>query len=180
LKAWKMPPSLRQILVRGAGKVIRGSSPRETSRKLADELKNCHYVVAVGDVVCASLLRMDKVPDICVIDGKTKRGPYRMPEELLKNSFNMVTKVRNPASHITDEALQALKNAWRTINLGVKTLIMVDGEEDLLALAASTIAVPGSCILYGLPDVGIGVIELDEALKKEAIRLFRMFKEVSV
>ncbi len=180
MKALKMPQSLRPILAKGVGKVVKGSKPEETSAKLVNELRKCIHIVAVGDVVCTSLLNMNRVPDICVVDGKTKRGPYRLPSDILKTSFNAIMRVRNPASHITEEAFQALENAWRYVKSDRKTLIVVEGEEDMLALAASAIMDPGSCILYGVPDIGVSVIMLDEALKNEAVGLLRMFEEVDV
>jgi hypothetical protein len=49
--------------------------------------------------------------------------------------------------------------AWSVMNTaihdGVKSLIFVEGEEDLMGFPAVLLAPEGSVMLYGQPDVGI-------------------------
>ncbi|MHA1902934.1 MAG: DUF359 domain-containing protein, partial [Candidatus Thorarchaeota archaeon] len=58
----------------------------------------------------------------------------------------------NPAATIYPEAWSAIDTA---INDGVKSLVIVEGEEDLMGFPAVLLAPVGSVMLYGQPDVGI-------------------------
>jgi len=104
-------------------------------------------VIAVGDVTSASLIAEGHTPDVCVVDGITKRGVF-------EGSFSAEIEYRiyNPASMILPEAWSVMNTA---IHDGAKSLIFVEGEEDLMGFPAVLLAPEGSVMLYGQPDVGV-------------------------
>ena len=104
-------------------------------------------VISVGDVTTDTLLREGFTPDVMIIDGITKRGAY-------DGSFSADCEymIYNPAAAIYPEA-------WSAINTAVQdektSLVIVDGEEDLMGFPAVLLAPEGAVVLYGQPDVGI-------------------------
>ncbi|MGY5860909.1 MAG: DUF359 domain-containing protein [Candidatus Thorarchaeota archaeon] len=111
-------------------------------------------VIAVGDVTSASLIAEGYSPDICVVDGITKRGVF-------EGSFSAEVEYRihNPAAMILPEAWSVMNTA---IHDGAKSLIFVEGEEDLMGFPAVLLAPEGSVMLYGQPDVGIVWVPVDK------------------
>lgn len=104
-------------------------------------------VIAVGDVTAATILEEGYTPQVMIVDGITKRGPY---EKEFKAAHEYL--IYNPAAVIYPEA-------WSTIDTAIHqkdtTLVTVDGEEDLLGFPAVLLAPEDSVVLYGQPDVGI-------------------------
>ena len=50
----------------------------------------------------------------------------------------------------------------------VKTRIVVEGEEDLATLAAISLANLGAKVIYGMPDKGMVVVDVNQRSKKRA------------
>jgi uncharacterized protein (UPF0218 family) len=120
-------------------------------------------VIAVGDVTSDTILQEGYTPDVMIVDGITKRGPYEeqfsAPQEFT---------IYNPAAVIYPES-------WSTVDTAIheegKSLIIVDGEEDLMGFPAVLLAPNGSAVLYGQPDVGIIWIPVTDENKKIARNL---------
>jgi uncharacterized protein (UPF0218 family) len=72
-------------------------------------------------------------------------------------------EVYNPAAVIYPEAWSVIDTA---IHDSEKSLITVDGEEDLMGFPAVLLAPNGSAVLYGQPDVGIVWIPVNDQTKK--------------
>ncbi len=178
LKALRMPERLRPILAKGIGTIIEGVDPLATATKAAQLLTGCRLIVAVGDIVCSSMKAAGVSPDICVVDGKTKRK--FMGYLLDDGDFDTVLTARNPAGHITGEAYERVREAIKAALSGSRVAVMVDGEEDLLAIPAIIEAPEGSCIIYGMPNVGVGLIFVSEDEKKDAEKLIQDFEPVEI
>ncbi|WP_435177607.1 GTP-dependent dephospho-CoA kinase family protein [Halorussus sp. AFM4] len=112
-------------------------------------------LVAVGDVVTYHLERAGVVPDVAVVDGLTKReevdddvaeGVARLGGEARE------VRVENPAASVSRELAAALREALADPE---PTILVVDGEEDLVALPAIAAAPPGASVVYGQPDEGM-------------------------
>jgi uncharacterized protein (UPF0218 family)/phosphopantetheine adenylyltransferase len=122
-----------------------GNPERRIVTRIQEEAPE--LVIAVGDVTSASLIAENYTPDVCVVDGITKRGVF-------EGSFSAEIEYRiyNPAAMIFPEAWSAMNTA---IHDGAKSLIVVEGEEDLMGFPAVLLAPEGSVMLYGQPDVGV-------------------------
>lgn len=178
LKALRMPEELRPVLAKGIGTIIEGVDPLVTASKVAQLLTGCRLVVAVGDIVCSSMNAVGASPNICVVDGKTKRK--FMGYLLDDGDFDTVLTARNPAGHITEEAYESVRKAVKAALTGLRVAVMVDGEEDLLAIPAIIELPEGSCIVYGMPNVGVGLIFVSEGEKRDAEKLIRNFVPVDI
>lgn len=108
--------------------------------------------VLVGDRVSASLCSMGLRPWVHVIDMRERRGPARSPPPC---PFERSLSARNPPGTITREAAEALDEA---MSLDSPARVIIDGEEDLLALVAIYLG-RGSIVAYGQPGAGIAVVD---------------------
>ena len=142
-------------------------------------LMKCRGFIGVGDVVCLTLVEVGGKPAACIIDGKTKRDVRYNSLKRLSNLFMEVVHVRNPRSHISEELLRELSNLGGC-DTPLKTLIIVDGEEDLATLAASATLPLNCCVVYGIPDKGVKVFKITPEVKTSARKLLQEFQEVTI
>ncbi len=169
LKGTDEPPRFLQVEERASLKTPKGDvyaakdgKPEErVVQRIKDE--SPIKVIAVGDMTSDTILREGYTPDVMIVDGITKRGPYGK-----EFSASQEFTIYNPAAVIYPEA-------WSTVNTAIhdpeKSLIIVDGEEDLIGFPAVLLAPNGSAVLYGQPDVGIVWIPVNEDNKKIARNL---------
>lgn len=146
-----------------------GSPEQRVVRKLNDEQPL--QVIAVGDVTCATVIDAGFQPDVSVVDGITKRGKYEGTFTAEKEYV-----IFNPAATIYPEAWSAIDTA---INDGVKSLVIVEGEEDLMGFPAVLLAPEGSVMLYGQPDVGIVWVPVTNENRDLARALLNSMPEIS-
>src|SRR5690349_10208553 len=127
-------------------------------------------VAAVGDVVSRETLVAGITVNLRIIDHISMRKPTSAFNLKVKRTYN----VRNPPGVIA-------LSAWETIKQAMKedeALIVVDGEEDLLALPCIVESPSESLVLYGQPSKGLVVVDTNPEVKKEAsLILSRMTRE---
>jgi len=129
-----------------------------------------HTVIAIGDMVCITLLSINVLPKVMVFDLKTQRGqvPASWRDKLL-SSPGRLTVVRNDSATISPELWSALKEAW--LSAGT-TRILVEGEEDMAGLAAIYL-MRGAAVFYGLPGRGATYVVSDERARAQALTLLK-------
>ena len=110
-----------------------------------------------------SLQELGRTPDVQIIDQverRTRRPPPEVP-------FVRLYRATNPAGTITLEAIAAVTGAVK----GEKPArVLIEGEEDLLAITAIETAPIGASIYYGQPGVGVVVVGVDERSKASVRR----------
>ncbi len=151
--AYNLTSRLRIFLKDPFGTLIEGT-PQETMRILKKKIQNEKppRVISVGDVVSQNLHEAGINPQLTVIDYVSLRDqviPTQVPVE-------KTVYVKNPQGTITKEAIQTIKDS---IESNIHTHIVVEGEEDLLTLAAVLYAPENTFIVYGQPYCGIVVVE---------------------
>ncbi len=139
----------------------------DTIRKLSGDLGSPTKLISVGDVTTFHLLNSDIIPDILIVDDRTKRGPAsdRVVSGTKYKGFREISVV-NPAGVITGELIDAVGDALAS---DCRVRIFVRGEEDLAAVPAMLMAPEGSVVLYGQPDQGVVLVRITVS-KKEEIR----------
>ncbi len=139
----------------------------DTIRELSSDLESPTKLISVGDVTTFHLLNLNIIPDVLIVDDRTKRGPAsdRVVVGTKHKGFTEIF-VDNPAGVITEDLIDAVDNA---INSDENVRIFVRGEEDLAALPAILMAPQGSVVLYGQPDQGVVLVKITQS-KKEEIR----------
>lgn len=150
---------MRERLSKPLGRLIAGEEL--SSEGFARLVSGATFVVAVGDRVTDTLAGMGRVPDVQVVDGRERRVARKPPEARHERLIRTV----NPAGAITSEAMEALRTAME----GEKPArVLVEGEEDLLAIPAVALAPPGAAVFYGQPGEGVVVVAVDAAAKERS------------
>jgi uncharacterized protein (UPF0218 family) len=124
-------------------------------------------LIAVGDVVTYHFERAGVTPDVAVVDGLTKREEVegRVAEGVARlGGETREVHVENPAATLTRELVEAIRTA---IADPEPTVVVVAGEEDLVALPAIVAAPLGASVVYGQPDEGMVLAEVTAEAKAE-------------
>jgi len=158
---------IREKLKKPFGKVITGSNERviNTIAEITNRLKP-KKIICVGDAVSRLLSKSPIKADVRIIDNREMRAEAQPFNYNAKHLLNL----RNPPGTIVEEA-------WFIVNQALKqdeSLVIVDGEEDLLALVVALEAPIGSLLLYGQPHEGVVVVVIDKRLKLKTEELLSL------
>ena len=137
------------------------------------EIKN-KIIICVGDKTCELALKNGIKVKICVYDSLIKRKKIEIPD-IVKNLGASEINLKNPAGHLNPESFDVIRSALKSEN-NIK--IIVDGEEDLIALAAIEVAPKNSIVLYGQPDEGVVMVEVDEEIKAKVGNILEQFSVI--
>ena len=74
-------------------------------------------------------------------------------------------EVKNPAGTISKALWKAIES---TLSEEKSSKITVKGEEDLASLAVISMAPEGAKVIYGMPDRGMVVVDVNQQSKKRA------------
>ena len=142
----------------------------EIYNKAPSFLNQSDYIATVGDICTIKIIEEIRVPNLMIIDYKTKRN-IELDEsqtKIIESTNCHSVNVRNEAGTITDELINAIKEA---IYSNKTTKIIVDGEEDLATLPAIKLCENGAKVIYGMPDKGMVVVDVNQQTKERANRL---------
>ncbi|MBO3804224.1 MAG: GTP-dependent dephospho-CoA kinase family protein [Candidatus Brockarchaeota archaeon] len=157
----KLRQSQRALLKRPIGSLIPGSGDAAWRGVLeaVSKLKP-KAIVAVGDETSMLFARKEFGADLYVVDGAVMRK--RVAGEVFK--AKKVLRLRNPPGSISGKAWETVRKG---LSIGGGAAILVEGEEDLLALVAVLEAPLGSLVFYGQPGEGLVAVQVTEAKKEE-------------
>ena len=131
-------------------------------------------IVAVGDIIVDSLLKEGIDPDVKIIDFRSRRRTLPKRTDLIRT--DPIRSVPNQQGTINLKTAEIIKEK---INLALyrkkKSWIVIEGEEDLLALPAILFAPFNSLVLYGHWQLGIIAVEVDEKMKEKVRKIIEKF-----
>lgn len=161
LQRFRITKELRYKLKQPLGKLIKGNEEiiLESLKKIVEQI-NPKLIISVGDIVSRSILKIPVLVNVRIIDNRAMRKNLEFFDFKNKKTFHAY----NPAGSIEIMAWQAIKEAIKSKD----ALVIIDGEEDLLALVAVIESPNNSLVIYGQPKEGIVVIEVNETAKREA------------
>ena len=156
-----LTPELRNELKRPLGLLISGSN-EEVINKLGKIMKSIKpkKIISVGDVISKSMLEKRFPLNIFIVDNKSMRKVM----EPLSFKADKTLKLVNPAGTITEESWRIIGEA---INSKGLVRVLVDGEEDLLTIVAVLLAPENSMVVYGQPNKGVVVINVNKEIKRK-------------
>ena len=143
-----------------------------------EDIMDSGCIIAVGDVTVLTLQKVGKIPDIALIDGRTKRQEWADADQIQFSLYDSVMECESPAGTITESLINACVDAissWK--RNGSKHLIKVHGEEDLAPLVIHPLAPIGSAVLYGQPGKGVVLRWCDEDSKERCRNLLLGFEK---
>ena len=170
---YSMPKILDEELKQPMGKLFPGPSEDPSIamnlalKSISDELK----IIAVGDVTVYSLQIEKREAWISVIDGMTHRKKWDKFEHIDMDE-KLLINAKNPPGMLTSNIFEACSKA---ISQSENVTIFVDGEEDLVPIPLILMAPLGTILLYGQPNEGLIVREIDISAKRRARRFLDSF-----
>lgn len=161
---YRVNDQVRTRLKHPLGQLIVGK-PEKTIPKLSEIIKQNipPKVIAVGDAVSLGMKNYGLAASIYVIDRKTMRVNVAQTINELKEIV-----VQNPAGQVTEKASEGLRQALKEKE---PVVVLVEGEEDLLALPLVLFAPIGSVIIYGQPNVGLVIIRVTPSSRHDVEEL---------
>ena len=125
----------------------------------------------VGDTVSRNAVEMQMKPDVIIVDNMEKRGRAVQFRYAAEHTF----RTKNAAGTIEPEAWQIIDEAVRKGN----SVVVVDGEEDLLTIPAILSSPDTSIVVYGQPGVGIVLVRVSPKKKEDTARLVEQMERKS-
>ena len=158
-----LPDELRSQLKNPLGKLYKGNG-LECVEAMKEGLRSAKKVVAVGDMTAFYLLKGSVVPDLLVVDNKTKRLPVsdHVLERLDHESYKTI-RVQNPPATLSKQLIDLIRTSLANDE---RIKIIVEGEEDLATLPAILYAPLGSVVVYGQPNEGSVLVDVTSERKQ--------------
>jgi uncharacterized protein (UPF0218 family) len=155
-EVYELPPKLRSRLARPLGRLF--SAKQAKGRAFGKLVSDAPMVITVGDRVTETVFKLGRIPDIQVVDGRERRRKREPPDV----PHVRLIEVINPPGALTKEAIQGVRSAI----LGKKPArVLVEGEEDLVAIPAIALAPATAVVFYGQPGEGIVAVKADSRVK---------------
>ena len=144
---------------------------RETESRICqtspDSLLDSDYIATIGDICTLKIFDEIREPELCIIDMKTKRDT---PLDVTQK--DKMEKIGKRRINVDNKAGTISKELWASIDEAIKThintKIVVNGEEDLATLAVISMVKIGAKVIYGMPDKGMVVVDVNQQEKKRA------------
>lgn len=169
-KNLELPDSLRPVLARPFGPIIKN---KQLLKKALGE--NPQIIVSVGDEVTRTLNKLATFVNLTIVDFKINRVEQtKSLKQLGVLQTHPVYKVENRAGTINARLSQAIGKFFD--NPQRKTVIVVQGEEDLAVIPVILLAPLGTKIVYGQRGEGAVLVTVDQNLKKIVLELAAKFK----
>lgn len=129
-------------------------------------------LISIGDVTTGNLLKIGIFPNICIIDGFTRRKRFNIISIIkLKNKY-IFYYMRNDAGFLSLNVILFIRNIFKTNKLKNQYIcIVINGEEDLLLLPIVLFSSRKSIILYGQPRKGVVVVTPKQNIKKKCLKV---------
>ena len=154
-RVFRLPEGLRAKLAKPMGRVYTGEEVG--GAEFQNLARSPSMVITVGDRVTETVGDL-RTPDVQVIDGVERRSRRNLP----KVPYSRLVEVRNPAGTLTLGAVGGMKKAFG----GKKPVrVLVDGEEDLMAMLAVAMAPASAVVFYGQPGAGVVAVKVTRASK---------------
>ena len=125
------------------------------------------FIATVGDICTIKLIQEEIIPNLMIVDYKTKRNE-KLTEIQMSTIENVKCKsveVDNEPGTISQQLYFEIRNA---IESEIITKIIVKGEEDLATLPVIKHSKIGAKVIYGMPDKGMVVVDVNQQEKKRA------------
>ncbi|MCX8187215.1 MAG: DUF359 domain-containing protein [Nitrososphaeria archaeon] len=167
------PEKARELLRKPAGRLLRGGPEKnlEEIKRLIIEERPA-LVIAVGDYT-SEMLRRGGIPvSLYIVDGRVER---RYVEFFKPEGMKVIRAVNEPGT-LNPEAVAKLHELLQEKDLK-NTVLFIEGEEDILTLAAMLSAPDRSLVIYGQPGEGSVIVIIDSVARKIAWKILSLAVE---
>ena len=167
-----MTDAQKRLLKQPLGELIAGT-PADCNRVLNEIVtkEKPTRLILVGDTVSRNAIQMRMRPDVIIVDNLEKREKAVQFDYSAEHIF----RTQNRAGTIESGTWQIIDEAVRQGN----SVVLVDGEEDLLTLPAILSSPDKSIVVYGQPSVGIVIVRVTPEKKKDITKLVEQMEKKS-
>jgi len=155
-----MNETQRESLKKPLGELISGTVAEcNQALKAVQDTESPRRLILVGDTISRNAIHSGIRPDVIIIDQREMR---REAVEFNHGKARVFRTLNEPAT------INLL--AWQAVAEAVEkgdSVVVVDGEEDLLTLVAILTAPIGSVVAYGQPSAGIVLVRVTPDKKNE-------------
>jgi uncharacterized protein (UPF0218 family) len=171
LRALALTEEVRRKLKTPLGELIAGSSEHlvESLRRKIEGHRPSR-IICVGDAVSRLFSENKLQSDVQILDNVEMR---RRLKPVKFDASKKILLTKNRPGTIDVSSWQAVSEAIEAGN----TMVVVDGEEDLLTLAAIALAPLNSIVVYGQPKAGVVLAVVDDRLKTEVKSILNSMQE---
>jgi len=171
-KTIKIPDKMKTKLRKPLGKIIKGSFDKEAdtaAKTILNIVKSKPVVtITVGDIISRSLKNKGFIPNVEITDNRSRRVIISNGSDSDEEKYQNIPGTIN-------------RNAVIAINRFVQEALMfknhrklvVDGEEDLLALPVIMLSPLGSLVLYGHWQHGVISVAVTEKTKEKVSNMIK-------
>lgn len=160
---WYVQDTLREELNRAPGPII-------SEKEIPERVKGYERLVTVGDHCTLTFIGKGIIPDISIVDFKTRRSEAMLEGKIyaheIKKIGAKVFKVKNMPGWLSRTLWFAVAKGYREKG---KVRIEVDGEEDLASLACVFQAPKNkkTLVVFGIPDRGMVLVDVCRRTRDE-------------
>jgi uncharacterized protein (UPF0218 family) len=140
-----------------------------TIELLTEILKKAPKVIAVGDTTTEKLVGFGFVPDISVTDCKEKRV---IKTSKFEYPVDKTIHLQNKPGELSEHVILEVRKLIMANAYDIKIRMLIDGEEDLVALPFLMYSPNDWVICYGQPNEGLVIVIVSEESKKKAVLIF--------
>lgn len=156
----RLPENLRNQLKIPLGKLL--PETKTSKENISKHIPKNSFVITVGDATTEKMIGLGMVPSLQIIDAQEKRSKRNPPSaEGIKSNLSC----NNPAGQITQESIDKIKEAFL---MQPPVRLTVNGEEDLLVIPVCIFAPKNAVVLYGQPNEGLVVVQIDQEIRNKA------------
>ena len=128
-------------------------------------------LITVGDITTKTAFEKGISPKISVIDLKTQRNSLNDSNHLKEFNGYLIREVWSDPGIISKELVQEIHKALKR---NKKTLIIVNGEEDLATIPVILLSPFGTRVYYGQPGEGMVEVIVNQEIKYKICRFLRI------
>lgn len=168
-KTLVLSETLRKLLQKPYGKLF-------TNGVLNEYRKNPEKIVTVGDATTKYFHSLGIRQQLSVIDFLIERKPtHQNLKDLGFLGNEHIVRVKNSQGKIEKQVWSVFQKTIELLS-EKETVIVVDGEDDLLVIPLILLLPIGFSLFYGQPKQGIVLVRITEQIKYETYRLLKQFK----
>lgn len=162
----KLPKNLRDQLKIPLGKLI--LEKQANKENILQEINRDSFIITVGDATTEKMINFGIIPCLQIVDGQEKRVTRDPPTP---SKIRTSLTCENPAAEITSQAIDVIKKAFES---PAPVQILVTGEEDLLVLPACLYAPENAIVMYGQPNEGLVVVQVNAEIRNKTRSLLEL------
>ena len=160
-------PQYRDLLKEPFGLLIKENEVIKT--KIYTFINKSDKIVTVGDTTTQKFVEFGYIPDLSIIDNKEKRKRKRKINNI-ELHVDKVIHCENRPGELNIQVMDLIKKIT-SVKFN-KIQIIIEGEEDLIALPLFMYSPNKWTIFYGQPNEGLVVVEMNPDRRKRAKLIF--------